>query len=356
LREQVIPQRVGNRSGVPAKGGTAGVVQRPVRRARPGSRRTLGAKVRSPLRYTPLVLKVALAIAFGVMLFTAYRAAASASFFQMRNVDINGTSRASAEEIQALVRREAGKTGVWEADLAALSGRIQRVPWVRTAVVSRVLPDGIRVRITERLPLAVVRMSSGHFYWVDEDAVLLDEMSPTDQQPAFFLRGWSEDGSEAASRENRERVQGYRELVRQWNAAGLSERVSEVNLIDMHDVRAQLAGDDSQIEVRLGSQDLGKRLKQALEVLDEQRQTARGPLISYIDLAQGKRAIIGFTSGAHAFGGSNFVTGSSPAETANRGTAGRPNRALARNAKEEPTKKDRGRRDSQKVRSGKERE
>jgi len=73
-----------------------------------------------------------------------------------------------------------------------------------------------------------------------------------------------------------------------------------VNLIDVRDVRAQLAGDDSQIEVRLGSQDLGKRLKQALEVLDEQRKTARGSFISYVDLTQGKRAIVGFVSGAHA--------------------------------------------------------
>jgi hypothetical protein len=32
-------------------------------------------------------------------------------------------------------------------------------------------------------------------------------------------------------------------------------------------------------------------------VLDAQRQTARGPLISYIDLTQGKRAIVGLVSG-----------------------------------------------------------
>jgi len=86
------------------------------------------------------------------------------------------------------------------------------------------------------------------------------------------------------------------ELRRDWGAAGLSERVSEVNLIDMRDVRAQLADDDSQIEVRLGSQDLGKRLKQALEVLEEQRNTPRGSLISYIDLNQGKGSIVGFVA------------------------------------------------------------
>jgi hypothetical protein len=124
-------------------------------------------------------------------------------------------------------------------------------------------------------------------------------MLPTDQIPAFFLRGLSEDDSEAARKENRERVQKFLELQREWDALGLSERVSEVNLIDVRDVRTQLAGDNSQIEVRLGSQDHGKRLKDALEVLDGQKQTPRGQLISYIDLSQGKRAIVGLISGAH---------------------------------------------------------
>jgi cell division septal protein FtsQ len=168
---------------------------------------------------------------------------------------------------------------------------------VRTAVVTRVLPDAIRVRITEREPRAVVRNATGRFIWVDDDAVYLGEMSPTDQMPAFFLRGWTEEESTAARAENRERVSKFLELQRAWETQGLSERVSEVNVLDLRDVRVQLAGDDSQIEVRLGSEDQGVRLGKALSVLDAQRQTARGPLISYIDLTQGKRAIVGLVTG-----------------------------------------------------------
>jgi hypothetical protein len=93
----------------------------------------------------------------------------------------------------------------------------------------------------------------------------------------------------------------FMELQRDWEAAGLSERVSEVNLMDIRDVRAQLAGDDSHIEIRLGSEEQGKRLKDGLEVLDGQKQSMRGSLISYIDLSQGsKRRLVGLTSGAHA--------------------------------------------------------
>jgi len=197
------------------------------------------------------------------------------------------------------VRRDVNETGVWRADLPALSNHLEHLPWVRTAVVTRVLPDGIRVRITEREPKAVVRNSAGRFVWVDDDAVYLGEMSSTDQMPAFFLRGWSEEESKTAQAENRERVRKFLELQRDWSAQGVSERVSEVNLLDLRDVRVQLAGDDSQIEVRLGSQEQSTRLAKALTVLDAQRQTSRGPLISYIDLTQGKRAIVGLVTGTH---------------------------------------------------------
>ena len=298
MREQVIGQKVGNRSGLGSHRRSSAATQRPLRRESGGA--ALVARLRALLGYVPAFLKLVLAIVVGILVFAGYRAAASASFFQVRKVEVQGTSRVSADEVQAFVRKEVEKTGVWKADLKGMNARLEKLPWIRTAVVSRVLPDGIRVRITERVPRAVVRTASGRFRWVDDDAVLLGEMLPTDQIPPFFLRGLNEEDPAGAVAENRERVAKFMELQRDWDAAGLSERVSELNLIDVRDIRAQLAGDDSHIEIRLGSQDHGKRLKEALEVLDAQKQTARGGLISYIDLSQGKRAIVGLTSGAHA--------------------------------------------------------
>jgi cell division protein FtsQ len=251
------------------------------------------------LVYVPLALRIGVIAIIALIAFVGYRAAASASFFQIRTVETRGASRASVDDIKSTVRRDLSETGVWQADLQELSKHLERLPWVRTAVVTRVLPDGIRVRITEREPKAVVRNAAGRFIWVDDDAVYLGEMAPTDQMPAFFLRGWNEDDSTTAQTENRQRVGKFLDLQRDWSAQGVSERVSEVNLQDLRDVRVQLAGDDSQIEVRLGGQDQSTRLGKALTVLDAQRQTARGPLISYIDLTQGKRAIVGLVTGNH---------------------------------------------------------
>jgi len=292
MRDPIVAQKVGNRSGIGKGRSAAG--QRPAKRA---SSESIGARLKWLLTYVPLALRIGVVATICLIVFVAYRAAASASFFQIKTVETKGASRASLNDIQAVVRRDVAQTGVWRADLEDLSKHIERLAWVRTAVVTRVLPDGIRVRITEREPRAVVRNAAGRFIWVDDDAVYLGEMSPNDQMPAFFLRGWNEDETTAAQTENRERIGKFLELQREWERQGLSERVSEVNVQDTRDVRVQLAGDDSQIEVRLGSQDQGVRLGKALTVLDAQRQTSRGPLISYIDLTQGKRAIVGLVNG-----------------------------------------------------------
>lgn len=299
MREQVVNQKVGQRSGMGSRGRANALPQRPTRRERDGGE-SIAVRLRSLAGYLPLALKICLVLAIAVLGFLAYRAAASASFFALKDVEVRGTTRASAEEIKTIVKRDVKDDGVWKADLDAISKHLQTVPWVRSAIVTRVLPDGIRVRVTERQPVAVVRTAAGRFQWVDEEAVFLGEMSSTDQMPNFFLRGWNEDGTPAARNENRDRVAKFVSLQRDWDTQGLSERVSEVNLLDTGDVRVQLAGDDSQIEIRLGGKDQGARLSKALNVLDSQRNTSIGPMISYIDLTQGKRAVVGMSSGAQA--------------------------------------------------------
>ncbi|HEY0003701.1 MAG TPA: FtsQ-type POTRA domain-containing protein [Pyrinomonadaceae bacterium] len=298
MREQVITPRAGRSASAGSRGRSNGVAQRPARRERGGSgnARSRGG-LRKFLSYAPLIIKVLLAVAAGILIFAGYRAAASASFFQAHSLDVSGVARVSAEDVRAIVRRNVVQTGVWRADLNMLSAELERLPWVRQAVVSRVLPDGLRVRVIERVPRAVVRTSGGKFIWVDDDAVSLGAMSTTDQMPDFFIRGWDESGTNEGRAENRLRMQSYLALARDWSAAGLVHRISEINLGDLHDLRVQLAGDDSQIEVRLGEKDFTNRLRRALKVLDEERRTARGPFITYV-MALDTRTVIGTSAGA----------------------------------------------------------
>src|SRR6266571_9417562 len=213
MREQVIASRDSRRDST-----SKGFVQRPARRDGSAPARARNFSFRTLFGYLPFALKGILGILTVILAIVGYRLAASASLFQVRGIDVAGTSRTSAEEIEVLTRRAVAKTGVWRADLSAISAELGRLPGVRRAIVSRVLPDRLRVRVTERVPVAVVHTSNGHFVWVDDEGVSLGEMKPADRVPSFFIRGWNEEGTEDARKENAERVQKYLEATREWDA------------------------------------------------------------------------------------------------------------------------------------------
>jgi hypothetical protein len=283
------------------------------------------------------------AVVVGLLLFAGYRAAASASFVQARSVDVSGTTRVSQKQVGDIVLAGVAQTGVWRADLDAISRDLKKIAWVKEAVVSRVLPDGLRVRVTEREPLAVVRTAAGKFVWVDEEAVSLGAASPADQ---IFMRGWDEEGGEAARALNRQRVEKFLMMTRDLEAKGISRRVSEVNFGDLRDVRAQLTGDDSQIEIQLGQEDFGNRLKFALDELDRQRNTPIGPFILHINVAQGiekgNHVTIGLSPDAPSFNSASNESSGPEVESAkvSTRTATAPAAAAAPAEKRKPKEKE----------------
>jgi cell division septal protein FtsQ len=313
MKEQVVASRGPRRASTQQKG----FVQRPARRDGSPSGRARNFSPRILFAYLPKALKFVIAIVILIASIVGYRMAASAALFQVHAIDVSGASRTSAEEIQGLTRRALSRTGVWRADLNAISNELlSRLPGVRRAVVTRVLPDRIRVRITERVPVAVVRNSGGHFVWADDDGVLLGEVKADDHLPDFFIRGWNEESGEDARQENIEKVQKYLALVKDWNAAGLSRRVSEVTLFDLQDVRVQLTGEDAQVEVRLHGDPSASYLSFALQQLDAYKQTPRGSTITYLDV-QKDRVTIGSRPGnrtANDSPGNDSSTGSDNAK------------------------------------------
>jgi cell division septal protein FtsQ len=319
VREQVVTPRAG-RGGVAAaaraKGRAVGggqAAQRPgARRAKASGGGKTGQRQRvftwrRAVRYAPTAAKFVLAVVAGLLVFTGYRAAASASFFQLKTVEVVGSTRSSRDEISDAVRRVVGAGGVWNADLDALTHELSELPWVRAAHAQRVLPSGLRVRVVEREPRMVARTMQGRLVWVDDEGVRLGSASPEDGD--FFVRGLEEDREDGARARNRERMELAVLLRDDWARAGVVGRVSEVNLHDLRDVRVQLQGDDSGIEVRLGGGDYAALFRTAIDVLDERRHDPDAQRVNYILMLPGKAPVLGLPANARPAPGGVSETG-----------------------------------------------
>ena len=85
------------------------------------------------------------------------------SLFAIDTVEVVGNSHATVDAIRALARVPADATLIrFPAD--AVVDRVSKDPWVDSVSVSRVFPSGMRIRVVERVPIAVV--DAGAAMWL----------------------------------------------------------------------------------------------------------------------------------------------------------------------------------------------
>ncbi|MGI8495252.1 MAG: cell division protein FtsQ/DivIB [Pyrinomonadaceae bacterium] len=202
----------------------------------------------------------------GFLVLMGYRTVTASSFFDAKTIDIRGVERVSRDGIEKIVRIQTERSGVWNSDLEAIRSEIEKMAYVKSVAVSRVLPGGIQVRVEERIPKALVRFSSGDF-WVDETGSILGAVEKNEQRPDFIMRGWDESKTARADKDNQERVKLYQKLQTEWQDLEIANRVNAVNLADLQDPQAIVTDSGASVSIYLGKEDFGKRLQKGLEVI-----------------------------------------------------------------------------------------
>jgi cell division protein FtsQ len=215
----------------------------------------------------PLVFILAILGGLGFLLFKGYETVTASSFFDAKKIEIRGNSRVSREEVERIVRSQTERNGVWNAELQEIKAEVEKMSFVRSAVVSRILPDGILVRIEERLPRAVVRLHNSDF-WVDDDAVMIAAAGKNEARPAFVLRGWSEAKTEKAQKDNQERVRLFLKIQEEFKEQGIEKRINLLDLTDLQDVQVIAQDSGENVSISLGKEDYGRRLQRALTVIE----------------------------------------------------------------------------------------
>ncbi|CAN5568703.1 hypothetical protein BH10ACI2_BH10ACI2_23280 [soil metagenome] len=237
----------------------------------------------------PTLIICALLGGLGFLAVSGYRTVTASGFFGLRNVDIRGNDRTSADDIRRIVTAAAEKPGVWNADLADIRLKLEKFPFVKSAAVSMVLPATIRVNITERVPAAVVHLSFGD-YLVDGEGAILIAANPNTPEFPFVLKGWDETKTEKAIPDNAARLKLYKKVLDETKQFDLALRVKEVNLINPREPVAVVEDSGRAVNIILGKENLGKSLKTAMDVLKGKGAKLKSvnaegvyPVLQYLD-------------------------------------------------------------------------
>jgi cell division septal protein FtsQ len=227
----------------------------------------------------PLLVIVVLVSALGLVGFFGYKSVTNSKFFDLRDVDVRGTSRTSQDDVKRTVVGSLERSGLWDADLGSIKSKIEKFPFVKSASVSVDLPSKIRVNVTERIPAAIVHTTTGN-YLVDSEAAVLAPVGPADKEFPFVLRGWDESKTEKAIPDNVARLKMYRRMLDEWKQFDLTSRVKEVNLVNVREPVAVVEDSGRSITISLAKDNMGKSLKTAIEAI-----SGKGSRIISVDAA-----------------------------------------------------------------------
>jgi cell division protein FtsQ len=238
------------------------------------------------LRFRGLPRSVGGRIVLGVGVFAVLAAAAVAvagvRYYLMHDarfvlattddIQITGAEHLTREQVLSVVGADLERN-IFRVSLAERQQDLERLPWVAHASVMRLLPNVLRVQITERTPVAFVRQGS-QIGLVDGSGVLLDMPPDAAGDPHYsfpVLTGLSADETLA---ERAARMEVYQQFLRELDGSGqhLTDSVSEVDVSDPEDVKALITSGSSDILVHFGQEQFLKRYKEFEEHLPEWRQ------------------------------------------------------------------------------------
>jgi cell division protein FtsQ len=206
-------------------------------------------------------------------------------------IEVSGNHIVAKEDVQKLFVHDRNRS-VLRVPLETRRAQVEELPWVEEASLQRILPNRLRVLITERTPIAFCRNGT-ELALIDAHGVLLDR--PEGEDYAFpIVTGLSE----SMPREEREkRMQIYQEFTKVADLVkpGSMERVSELDLSNPRDLKVVLTGlgsgaDAPAVTVHFGQSDFTAKYRLLVENF-AQWQANAGPVRS-IDLQYARQVVV----------------------------------------------------------------
>ncbi len=206
-------------------------------------------------------------------------------------VELSGNRIVSRDAVLQQFARDRGHS-VLSIPLDARRAAIEELSWVESASVQRILPNRIRVEITERTAIAFLRNGT-ELALIDAHGVILDRPRGEDFQFPI-ITGLSDN---MAREERGRRMQTYQEFIKgvELVRAGSSDRVSEIDLSNPKDLRAVMTGiaapnDAQAVTIQFGQSDFAGKFRLVVDNF-AQWQASNGR-VRTIDLQYSRQVIL----------------------------------------------------------------
>lgn len=241
------------------------------------------------------------AFVFGVVATALITAAALAGDFLYHSpqvallkpdqVELFGNHIVSRDAVLQQFARDRGHS-VLSVPLDVRRSALEELSWVESASVQRILPNHIRVAITERIPIAFLRNGT-ELALIDAHGVILDR--PRGEDFHFpIVTGLSDN---VPRDERGRRMQTYQDFVKDIDMVrvGSSDRVSEIDLSSPKDLRAVMTGistanDAQAVTIQFGQSDFAGKYRLIVDNF-AQWQASNGRVRS-VDMQYSRQVIL----------------------------------------------------------------
>jgi cell division protein FtsQ len=94
------------------------------------------------------------------------------SEFCIKKIEFDGNDRVP-DVLLLKISKLKYKSNIFACSIQDVKSKLEEIAWVKSATVQRKLPDTIYVRISERIPIAILQ-SKYHLYLIDSDGKILE--------------------------------------------------------------------------------------------------------------------------------------------------------------------------------------
>jgi cell division protein FtsQ len=224
------------------------------------------------------------------------------------SIQIVGNTHLTREQLLGIFGGDIERN-LFDISLAERRAALEQLPWVQRATVMRLLPDHLRVAITERTPVAFVRQGT-QIGLVDASGVLLDMPpdAPGDPQYSFPVITGINATDPLSTRAARMKI--YTRFTTDLDSTGekISTKLSEIDLSDPEDVKALIPEGWADILVHFGETGFLARYQKFQQLLPEWR--TQYPKLASVDMRYDRQVVLEMQPGAPGSGDPNAAANS----------------------------------------------